>query len=130
MTVSPVSCPVLYFGLKGRCVLQVRKFKNLQLCTVNKMFDANELEFCPLEPELIRFMDAWSLRAVKGLVLEAEEGTQTSSHRVQDGREGLQQQHKQQRERLAHSSWPLIPGTKSGAENAFISKSNMIKINS
>lgn len=66
---------------------------------------------------------------MKGVVLEAEGETQTSPHRVQDERGGLQQQHKQQRERLASSSWPLIHGTKSGAENASVSKCNMIKIN-
>lgn len=66
---------------------------------------------------------------MKGVVLEAQEGTQTSPHRVQDERGGPQQQHKQQRERLASSSWPLIPGIKSGAENALISKCNRIKIN-
>lgn len=53
VTVSPVSCPVLCFGLKGWCVLQVWRDKKLQLCTVSKRFDLTELGFCPVEPELI-----------------------------------------------------------------------------
>lgn len=106
VTVSPVSCPVLCFGLKGRCVLQVWRDKELQLCTSNKRFDLNELGFYPLEPELI-----WH-----SLLPESCEGSWSggwgrNSHLTPScagWKGGLQQQHQQQRESLAHSSWPLI----------------------
>lgn len=130
VNVSPVSWPVLYFGLKGRCVLQVWRDKNLQLCTVNKRFGLNELGFCPLEPELIRdsmLPGAWELWREWSWRLRRELKPHPIVSRMKGG--GPQQQHKQQRERLASSSWPLIPGTKSGAENALISKCNRIKIN-